>query len=347
MSKQVSVLAFIAALALGLGVWLNQTQTNTTYESSLLLADFHKHASQVDSVQIDNAQGTLFSAQMLDGQWLVTFDTEQPVYPVAFEDLSAFVTTMMEAQLIEAKTSKPKNFNRLGLQGIDKEDSLARLVSLEANGHTWRVLVGNSASVGEGSYVRLPEDNQSWRTDLSISLPTDQYAWLKQPVLPYSAENIQSISSVDIEGADWQMLRQAPTDDFQLSTLPADRSLQYEGVLQSFVSSLTSLDFERLQMDDETLLPSLETLATLEIVTLDDVVFQATISKLHDQHYIRFTSETLSEYWLNWRYQISHFSAQQLIKSNEDFLASIEVEDTVGNDVSQEVQVIEEGESPN
>ena len=93
MNKQVSVLAVIAILAVGLGVWLSQSPSKDTFESELLFDDLQKFANQVDSVEITNAQGVLFSAKKLGENWLATFDPEQPVYPISQDKLADFVDT--------------------------------------------------------------------------------------------------------------------------------------------------------------------------------------------------------------------------------------------------------------
>ncbi len=341
MNKQVSVLAAIAILALGLGVWLSQSPSKNTFEAGLLFDGLQEFANQVDSVEITNAQGVLFSAQKLGKRWLATFDPEQPVYPISQDKLADFVETMMRAKLVEAKTSKPQNYIRLGLQSIDIDDSMASLVTLKANENSWQVLVGNKVTVGEGHYILKPDDSRSWRTDKTIHLPIDKYSWLKQPILPYQAQDISSISRVD--SLDWQIARSA-SGDFQLINMPKDKELAYGSILNSIVSNLTSLDFEQLLPADEGFAQSLKVLTQLEVSTAGEEMFQVVVSELDDKHFVSFSSIGQSEYWQKWYYQVSNFSAQQLIKTLDDFLAE---ETSSVSAISTSSQTIEEGDSPN
>ena len=322
MNKQVSVLAVIAILAVGLGVWLSQSPSKDKFEAGLLFDDLQEFANQVDRIEINNAQGVLLSAQKLGDGWLATFDPEQGVYPISQVKLAVFIETMMRVKLVEPKTSKPQKYVRLGLQSIDIEDSMANLVTFKASKSSWQVLVGNKVTLGEGHYILKPDATRSWRTDKTITLPLNKFSWLKQPILPYQTQDISSISRVDNSG--WQIARSA-RGDFYLIDMPKDKELEYSSILNSIVSSLTSLDFEELlavekAASDEGFTQSLKVLTQLEVSTADNKIFQVIVSELDDKHFVNFSSKGQSEYWQNWYYQVSNFSAQQLIKTLDDFL---------------------------
>ncbi|MEP1447082.1 MAG: DUF4340 domain-containing protein [Paraglaciecola sp.] len=340
MNKQVSILTIIAILAVGLVVWLKQIPSKTTLESRLLFEDLQKFANQVDSVEIKNAQGVLFSAKKLGDKWLATLDPLQPVYPISQHKLAVFVETMMRAKLVEAKTNQPKNFARLGLQSIESQDSMATLVNFKADGRSWKVLVGSKVTLGEGNYVLKSGESQSWRTDKTIELPIDKFSWLKQPILPFAEQDIRSVSRID--SLEWQIVR---TSDgkLELTDLPEDRALQYDSILNSVVSNLTSLNFESLQVADNKFSQSLNVLAQLEVVTDEQQVFQVVVSELENRHFVNFTSNQQPEYWQKWYYQVSNFSAQQLLKTVDDFL---EEPSESKNATEASPQMVDEGEAP-
>ena len=66
MNKQVSVLAVCAILSLGLVVWLSQSPSKYKFEAVLLFDDLQEFANQVESLEIKNAQGVLFSAKKIE-----------------------------------------------------------------------------------------------------------------------------------------------------------------------------------------------------------------------------------------------------------------------------------------
>jgi hypothetical protein len=345
MNKQVFVLAGIAILALGLSVWLSQSTSKDKFEAGLLFDGLQEMANKVDSVEIASTQGVLFSAKKLGDRWLATFDSQQPVYPIAQDKLADFVETMRRVKLIEAKTSKPQNYIHLGLQSIDNVDSMASLVTLKAGENAWQVLVGNKVTLSKGQYIRKPEYAQSWRTDKTINLPIDKFSWLKQPILPYLAQDISSVSRVD--RLDWQIARSA-SGDLDLINMPKDKELAYASILNSIVSNITSLDFEQLlAVDkisaDDKFVQSLTLLTQLEVSTVQGKTFQVFVSEQGDKQFVNFSSNGQSEYWQNWYYQISNFSAQQLTKTLDDFLAE---ENTTTTNSDTRLQTVEEGDSP-
>ncbi|MBU3003720.1 DUF4340 domain-containing protein [Paraglaciecola arctica] len=340
MNKQVSILTIVAILAVGLVVWLKQIPSKTTLESEFLFEDLQKFANQIDSVEIKNTQGVLFSAKKLGNKWLATLGPQQPVYPISQHKLAVFVETMMRAKLIEAKTNQSKNFVRLGLQSIDSEDSMAALVTFKADDRSWQVLVGNKVTLGEGHYVLKLGESQSWRTDKTIELPIDKFSWLKQPILPFTEQDIRSVSRID--SLNWQIMRTSE-GNFELLDLPNGRKLQYDNILNSVVSNLTSLNFESLQVADDKFSQSLNVLTQLEVVTAEQQVFQVVVSELDSRHFVNFTSNQQPEYWQKWYYQVSNFSAQQLLKTVDDFLEEPS-ESKNTNETSP--QSADEGESP-
>ena len=59
---------------------------------------------------------------------------------------------------------------------------------------------------------------------------------------------------------------------------------------------------------------------------------------------MNFFSSDQTKYWQKWTYQVSNFSAQQLIKTVDDFL---EQEKTITNEKDTIHQNVDEGDSPN
>jgi hypothetical protein len=218
---------------------------------------------------------------------------------------------------------------------------MASLVTLKANENFWQVLVGNKATLGEGQYILKSDDVRSWRTDKTIYLPIDKYSWLKQPILPYQTQDIISVSRVDSLG--WQITR-AVGGEFQLVNMPKDEELEYASILNSIVNSLISLDFEQLFPVNEGFEQSLKVLTQLEVITAQQKTFQVVVSELDDEHFVNFISADQSKYWQKWYYQISNFSAQQLIKTLDDFLLQ---EPASERPSSPSFSVVEEGDSPN
>ena len=194
--------------------------------------------------------------------------------------------------------------------------------------------------------MRLPKQKQSWLIDQNIVLPTDKKNWLNQPILPFEASFLAKISRIDKQ--QWIIEKSSEDTDYVLSDIPQDRSLKYDSILSAFANNVTSLNFEELHRRKNDFWDTLETHIELEIVTLEGMVFLLTVAKGDDKTYAKFAAENQQEYWLDWVYQISSFSAQQLSKTKDDFLREVNtVEPNVPAEPESISGVSDEGESPN
>ncbi len=341
MNKQLTFLSFIVLIAVGAGVWVFKQSNTSQLESELLFADLSSLGSQISAIQVENSQGVLFKAQKDNADWFAQVGANQTSYPVDHTKLASLVSRLSQVKLIEAKTSNTEKYSRLGLQSISVKDSLARLVTIEAGSQSWQVLIGNKVPVGEGRYVRLPEQTQTWRVDKHIDLPVDQYAWLRHPILPFKVEDIQSVSRTF--GGNWQLNRDNNSQSFALAELGEDQALQYEGILEGYVSSLVQVDYERLFEPKQSFLDALEPLAEISVTTLQQGTFTLVIGQVDGQYYLSAKAIEQQYYWQQWMYQISSFSASQLNKQLEDFIQQPE---PVNVSQLNNVESIEEGLSP-
>lgn len=344
MNKQLGLLFLITVLALGLGVWLTQNVEHSAADSVVLFDKGFEKVPEVTALELKNSQGNLLQAKLVDGQWMAKLNEVSPMYPLDKSKLANFFNALVHAKLLEAKTSKKENYHHLGVESIDDMDSLATLVSLSINGESepWSVLIGNKVDSGQGNYVRRPTSLQSWKIDKTIELPDNAFAWLLRPALPLNETDIRSVSRIDRET--WTIVKTDDDEKFALETLPAGRELRYPGIVEAMVSSLLELDFEAVLPLDDARWQNAQVIAKLSILTQDNQGILAQVALVDGDYLLQFSSEKMSGTWLNWTYQITSFTAQQLIKSNEDFLTALPEK---AKKVSSAKADIEEGESPN
>lgn len=344
MNKSFWILVLFVVIALGGGFWLLQEPVTENKKSELVFKDFRKTVDELQAITITNAQGQLLDAELEDGQWVTSVRAGLPKYPVSKKYLAELLQTLTQVKLLEAKTSKTENFSQLGLQALYAEDSIASLITLKAGNSSKSLMVGKMATSGHGSFVRKPSETQTWLADKYIEMPVDKFAWLQQPILPYQGEDIVSISRVDHDY--WSITRDTQDSSLKLSDMPQNSELKYEAVLNSIFSALVDLRFESLLDKENELIRSLDILTELEVHTLNNVFFKLTLGKRDGQHFIHFSSLDGDYYWSHWVYQISNFSAQQLVKSMKDFLKDNSSAQTESDsEVTQ--YSIDEGESPN
>lgn len=341
MKKQILFLSLIVVLALTAMSSLLLQKQPVDPSKKLLFSDLD--GNQLVKITLENAQGVLLEINKNTGLWMAEVEGLEAPYPVSQDKLSEFVTDLNSATLFEAKTSKRQNYPRLGLQDISANDSQATLITLKANHQQWQVLVGNLATSGAGHYVRKPTESGTWLLSNVIGLPTERLQWLKQPILDF---DVSSIKRVAMSGDNpWEIVNSTNSaGQFELTDLPEGRTLKYAAVLDGFVDNLVGIRFDSLQPYVPAVWESFEIQSVLSIDTQQGQQITLTTAMLEDTFYLLISDSTgtSNHYSREVIYTISNFSAGQLNKSIEDFLA--EVEEPSANNVGP---AIDEGESPN
>ena len=341
MNKQLGLLLILTLLAVGGGVWLTYQSQPSNSEPDALFVDGIKKASSITAVTLQNSQGNILQAELIDGQWMAKFDDFSTRYPLDKTALANFIQTLVQARLLEAKTSKKENYHHLGLEAINNVDSLATLVTIRTSDsdQEWQVLVGNNVTNGQGTYVRQPLAAQSWKVDQTITLPSDQFDWLKRPILNLSFDDIDVISRIDNKA--WSVVK-GDDELFNLKSVPKGRELRYPGVVTAQVNSLLNLDFDQLLPLDAQQWQTAKVISKLNVKTSNAEQIEVTVANLDNEYFIQFSSAQLNAYWLDWTYQVSSFNAQQLTKALEDFLAEL----PKASDTKANTSEVEEGDSP-
>ncbi|MFQ3198553.1 MAG: hypothetical protein ACI8R9_001815 [Paraglaciecola sp.] len=346
MNKSLSILVFLAVLAVAASYWVQLTEVVPQADKAPLLPALNTQANDITQIELSNASGVLFEAKRINDQWLATVqdDRGQVIghYPVAKDKLGALVLALAEARQIEAKTAKKTNYHRLGVQDLTATDSLATLVSLRSDKLSWQVLVGNHAAVGNGSYVRLPQNKQAWLVDKNLELPLTNNAWLKQPVLPFEDVAFSKIARVD--QTPWLIQRANDKAQFTLASMAPDSQLKYGGVLEAMAINLASLNFDELITPQTLQWNNFTDTVELDVTTFYGHSFTAQLAKDNDKVYMRFSSALTKDYWLQWIYVISIFSAEQLDKTQNDFL--MQAQDDKPDSIIPSTRAVDEGESP-
>src|SRR5687768_12739 len=116
-SRKLLVLATVAVVAVGAGLWLAGRQTSTpSSESAVLYPELKKELEAVTAVRIIKAGGnTAVELKRSESGWTVS---ERANYPADDAKLRKLVTSLADAKLLEEKTSKAESYATLGVEDI-------------------------------------------------------------------------------------------------------------------------------------------------------------------------------------------------------------------------------------
>lgn len=343
MNKQLISLSVLIAI-LATAIYYLVVQSNAQQQQSeLFIPGLSASANDIERISITTASGELLRAIATDKGWISRVDGVTEDYPVDQQKLSILIKELSEVLLLEAKTKRPQNFAILGLTDLSDPDSQATLIDISTSKDAYQVLIGSAASSGQGSYARRIDQKQSWLLNRIISVPSDSFDWLRQPILDISKQQVIAITRTDVHP--FEIRNNAPQKaGFSLQNMSPKQSLKYDSIVEGFVDSLVNLDFDSIVDPNKSVLPVDAKTVSYEISIQNGDVIQMQMWHGEQISWVRFEQMTGSEkpYWHGITYQIANFSAGQLNKQASDFVET--KSDTKPLPIN--TQSIEEGESP-
>lgn len=157
-----------------------------------------------------------------DNIWRVA---ERYDYPANFEQLSGLLDQLSRAKLIERKTAR-----------VESHDSLDVVVGPQSRGHRVDfpgldlepLIVGRTATLRSGTFVRLGEEAQVWLADRTVEITADPALWLESQILTIPESQILGMAALDGQGsALFDVNRDPASGDLSLANLPEGRTLRY------------------------------------------------------------------------------------------------------------------------
>jgi len=181
-----------------------------------------------------------------DGQWRL----EERNYPADAAKLRELLVGLAEARRIEAKTSNPELYSRLGVQDIDKTDAGGVQIELAGGGEPVLLIVGENNPRGKGTYVRRVGEAQSWLVDRNIAVDKSPANWLNRELVDVQPDRIDEV--VVERGKDRVEIAasEAANGDFVLRNLPKGREPASDYVADATAGLLQGLRFEDVAAAD-------------------------------------------------------------------------------------------------
>ena len=336
MKKINLIIAFVALVALIFGWLLGSEERQSDFSAQPIFPDLQRHIDAVNAFRLESAGGLILDANKQAGQWLAKNSGD---YPLQNDDVVRLLNDVVQAELDSAKTAKPENFARLGLQDIAAQDSNAKQLTIQTDEQQWTLLVGNRASSGHGIYVRKPGENQTWLSKTLLNLPSEANSWLETQILSIRLDDISEISRTD----HWRIVREVIDSEadtqgeakWQLAELEEGRALQYDSILENTAENILSLSFDALAHHRPFELQADDLQAEVILKTHSGDVISMKLYSIGDSDLLVLDSATIDNRWEQWVYQLSSFDAGKLNKTMEDFLQPLP-EESLDTDSEQD-----------
>lgn len=170
-------------------------------------------------------------------------------YPVDLGQVSQLILGLAELETIEAKTSDPTRYERLGVQDPGDAGSISKLVTLrDAGGDTVASLIVGDVRSSSGLsslYVRRNGEAQSWLAKGTVAVPTDAGALLDKKILELQRDEVLATETVHPDGEAVLVSKDERADStFVVRDIPEGRELRFESVGNGMGSALEYLNLE-------------------------------------------------------------------------------------------------------
>lgn len=327
-NKHLVALTLIAIVGYIVAVLLNsQEQGQSEFQQEAIFKGLSEDSASITSIRIESSVvSPIVAAEKTENGWKIA---NKHNFLADTEKLSKFVSELINATKIEAKTKIEKNYPRLGLSDIDNQDSTANLVTVASADKQWQVLLGDRAT--QGRYARINGEQQSWLIDASLNLPENAVDWLQTDIVYIEESDIQSVSISQPEKPSISAIKTSEEQtDFAFENLPQGKKLKYDVILNPLARNVANLALTDIKPIDVKWWDNLQQSHSVIIKTFDGIEISAEFRKKDDDDYWLKLSSIESEqsgFWNTWLFNVSEFTAKQFLKSADDYIEDIDQQD--------------------
>jgi Domain of unknown function (DUF4340) len=325
-------LVIFGVLAIGAGWYFGTREEpgeQQSYSSGrLLFPDLAPKLQDAARIEIIHQDKTVTIAKH-DDSWGLA---DRGGYVAQPSKLRGMLTALTELRLVEARTSDPAQFSRLGLEDPRDKTATSNLLRvLDASGKPIvAVIVGHrrvrtQGNVPEQLYVRRPDDNQTWLAEGSLQVDSDPQLWLERDIMNIDHARI---ASVDVERGD-QKLDFARDGQKLVLKEPADHPPLDDYKVDDLDRALELLTFQDVETDKD---PVGDKIGQSVYSTSDGMTVTATVFKGDKDIWARFTAngsdkskdeaDKLNARLAGWTYQLGSWKEKALVPSIDDLKAS-------------------------
>lgn len=245
--NQHSVIKLLAATVavLGLAFWASTSRHAEPglSDNGSLVPGLRAALNDVSKVRIIGAGNqTLVTLNKAENGWGVA---ERDGYSADIEKVRGLLIGLADSVLIEAKTTNPELYAKLGVEDLAGAEAKGLRIELDGAAAPVKLIVGHYSSQGAvGTYVRRNDEAQSWLARGSLIPDTKPELWLKRELADIESSRLRQVE-ISRDGRTLVVSKSSPGDDkFQIQGIPKGREPKSEYEANGLGSVLTGLRFD-------------------------------------------------------------------------------------------------------
>jgi uncharacterized protein DUF4340 len=241
-SRNLLILAIVAIVAIGAGVWLagRQGSTGSSAGTGALYPELKAQLNSVSAVNLYKAGDARIVELKKQGEsWTVS---ERDNYSADDSKVRKLLVDIADAKIYEQKTSNPAEYPKLGVEDTTGKGATSLRIELVGTPKPVNLIVGKQGVGARSTYVRRAGEPQSWLVNATIDTSSTPEAWLRKDIIDVSADRVQS-ATVETKGAKPYTAAKATRADanFSVEGLPKGKSLSAPTAANGVAMALTGL----------------------------------------------------------------------------------------------------------
>lgn len=286
LSVIVAAVAVVAA-----AVYIAERKAPTTeVAAELLYPGLIERINDAARIELATREHALAITRLGNG-WVIE---SRDNFPATFATVKQALVQLAELRILEAKTAKPENYARIGVEDIASEKSGSRLVSVYGPEKALlaSLLIGKERlGKGLGSpahYVRKSGEGTAYLVDGDLTFSANMNDWLDAAVANIPAERIRRVAINPYEGQPVVISKTARNDQFfNLEGVPPGFEPRSKAEVSSIGSLLLDLNFEDVAAASK--LAGLVPRTIVEVQTFDGLVATIEQYDLKEFVYAKFS----------------------------------------------------------
>ena len=330
-----AILALVAVLSVAVAVATyasNNQWSQARVSGAPLFPGLASQAARIAKIEIK--QGDSTTTLVRDNErWVAA---SQGNYPAKPEAVRGLLVKLMKPSWLRPRPRREDRYSLLELEDPKAGGAKSHLVRLlDANGGTVaEVIVGKKrldafGSSKGGTYVRKPDQAQTWLANEKIDAPVTARDWVQTLVLNIDVAKVKAVS-IEAPGQDALKIERQGGDKGQLALvgLPQDKKLKNASDLEAIVRAATTIDLDDVRRPVDA--PAGE-VSVVKITGTEGLALSLRLRKQGDDSYWLQVSasgegdalkpaEDIRHRTEGWEYKIPAAKAQSILKRQADLL---------------------------
>ncbi len=231
-------------------------------------------------------------------QWVLQ---EKANYPADFSKVKKLIVGISDFKTIEAKTTEPEKYGRLGVQDVGESGDIdsSRIDFMSKAGNIIEsVLIGKNkearvAGASSALYVRKAAEAKSWLVSGDVHLPSNVLDWLDNSIVDIKPAEIQAVTIKNSDDTQLSIKKATAEDEhFVVLDLPEGETLKSESIADGLANSLQSLSFiDVMSRDAANIVDVTPTVA--EFSTFDGLQISAKLYEIEAKHFLLLNAHAM------------------------------------------------------